>query len=686
VPTVADVHDLRSQRRRLAGTYFPTEEERAALKLLQKRWRPTDPLRLRLEQQWITNIAYLIGFQYLTWDPARRTLLYAQTPSLRWRARAIHNLIRPYVELEIGTVGTFTPAFRCRPKNEDPENSEAAMANADLLKHYWSALKMPQKKYELLYLLKVLGNAFAYIGWDSTLGKRVDGGESELGEIDGGAMVKTEDPLFEGDVCASIESPMTVYFDSACSEWQDVRWVIHCRARPREWIEEHFPDKADLVAQGLGDDNGVLNRQRFALDFAGPSAIVGDWQSGATREDWNLVKTYYEKCSRDYPRGRYFVECNGVILDGPRDNPTPEYGIPFIHFRDMMVPGRVWGQCNVDNLLTMQRSLNRFVSKKEEHIVLTANAKVLEHTSNNLPASAWMTEIGEVVKWDGVQAPTYLVPPPMPPETDTEINRLEHHFDLVTSQYGPARGQYPGKLSGKAINVLIEANTQNKTPMIERLASSFEDWGHLLLETLQENVLEPRLVRIVGRAKGATIKAFQGQDIAGNTSVDVEVESMIPKSRTMALDLIQTLTPLGWLQPTRPSDHALVRKALALDDGDLLVEDTRLDLRVAQNENKLLAMGVLPPKANFLEDQDTHMLSHAEWTKSDEFKALPPQVQFLTWQHIQSHIDIAQPRAGSIPPASQPGEETALEPAVTPAAAPMPMAMSPPQPAMAGAY
>lgn len=646
----AKVMDLRNERRRAAVRPPQTESETAALALMRKRWRPHDPMRLRFEQQCVTNVAFLVGFQYLTWDPGQRQLVYAQTPSLRWRARAMHNLIRPYVELDVGTVGTFTPAYRCRPKNNDYENHEAARANSDLLAHYWDQQKMPAKKYDMLYWAKVVGSAFLFGRWDKTLGAQV--ADDEMAQGSDGQQIRVASREFEGDILWTVESPLTVYFDTCATEWEDVRWVIHARARPREWLEEHYPEKSAYVPDGITDD-GLINRQRFALDFAGPSAILGDFHQGDARENWVLVKEYWERASLDYPRGRYFVECNGILIDGPRDNPTPKGLLPFVIVRDALVPGRIWGQCNVDNLLTMQRSLNRFISKKEEHIVLTANAKILEHVTNELPASAWMTEIGEVVKWAGQTEPRYLVPPPMPPETDTEINRLEHHFDLVTSQYGPARGQYPGKVSGKAINVLIEQNTQNKTPMIERLAESLKEWGTLTLELAQEYVKEPRVIKIIGRGQSFAVKDFEGQDIRDNTEVSIDIESMIPKSRTMALDMIQTLTQMGWLQPQNPQHQARVWKSLSMDDDAPLTEDPKADIRVAQAENRLAMMGIPPPPASFLEDQDLHFLIHAEQTKQDDFKSASPQIQKILMDHIQTHIDAATPRVGSTQPAQQ---------------------------------
>lgn len=634
--------DLRTKRRLAAGSYQPSESERDALRTLNEKFKPDDPIRRHFEQQWLTNIAFLIGFQYVTWDPVQRQLIYAQTPSLRWRARAVHNFIRPYVELEVGTVGVFNPAFMVRPKNSDPESADAAEANKAVLTHYWSHLGMPLKKYDLLYWLKTCGNGFIKVCWDKAGGNILYEDEPMLL---GDRQINTTNVAYEGEIESSIESPFTVYWDMATPSIDQLQWMIHARAMPYSWVEQHFPERAPHVPLGVQNDN-LITRQRWVLDLAGPAASFGGSTPNNPNRDWVLVRELYHKPTYDFPHGRYMIDANGIMLEEPKDNPTPGGDLPFVWCRDGLVPGRLAGQCNVDNLLSLQRSYNRIVSKKEEHIVLTANAKILEHATNELPASSWQTEIGEVIKWHGMQQPGYLVPPPMPPESDTELDRIRGNFDLITSQYGPARGQYPGKVSGKAINYLVEQNMQNKTPMLERLSENLKQWGHLVLEVAQANILEPRLIKILGRGKQWSVQEFQGQDIKGNTEVEIDIDSMIPKSRTMALDLVGTLTTMGWLSPMNPKDRAKVWKALSMEDDAPIVEDETLDLRNARNENKLIMSGVMAPPAQYWEDHDMHMLMHSQQAKSDEFKQAPPLIQEMLKAHMQSHIAIVMPRVG----------------------------------------
>ena len=75
---MGQVIDRRQARRQAAGSYEPTDEERADLQVIQERFRPDDSDRMALEQRWLTSIAFYSGYQYFSWDPIQRQLVYRE--------------------------------------------------------------------------------------------------------------------------------------------------------------------------------------------------------------------------------------------------------------------------------------------------------------------------------------------------------------------------------------------------------------------------------------------------------------------------------------------------------------------------------------------------------------------------------------------------------------------------------
>lgn len=640
------VLDPRKQRRQSVGGYKPSPEEVAALQVVQDKFKPNDRLRCDLEQQWITNISFLRGFQYMNWDPVTRSLTYSSSPSLRWKSRLPNNLCRPYVRQLVSQVGSFIPRFKARPATNDPEDYQRADVSEKIVDHYWDLLRMQEKRWELLHWMKTTGNVFIKTYWDP------EGGDPITEESEDGA---SAEQLFDGELESEIKSPFNIFADPYVESPRDVRWLMEVTARPIEWVEQHFPGKADLVPTGLGGQDERV-RRRFLLGGSGILGVGSD-ASNDRGEDWCLVKEYWEKASRNYPRGRLIIEANGVILR-LGDNPTPKGKLPYIWVRDDIVPGLLWGQCDLDNMIPLQRIYNRVINKQVEHVVNTANAKALQHSSNEIAESQWATET-EVITWHGITPPQWLAPPPLGADVDNLAMQMIQNFDRVSSSFGPARGQYQGKVSGKAYLSLIEQDIQSKTPVIERLSEAMSEWAKMTLLWVKEYVTEPRLVRIYGRDKQTDVLEFQGADLDDNTDIRVDVDSMVPKSKAMALELLQYLAPgEKWLSSQDPDDRARVWKMLAMEDDRKIIGDKTIDDREARIENRRMLLGEMiePPKP--YENHDVHVMLHNEMRKSDEYKKADPIIRMMIDAHVERHLEIVMPQVGVTMP---PQEETMME-------------------------
>lgn len=650
---MAQDYDRRQKRREAAGTYEPTEPERHALECLDEKFRPDDPDRLAIEQRWLTNIAFYSGYQYFSWDPVQRQLVYREPVTQRWRSRLAFNIVRPNVRQLVSMLGNFRPAFKVRPATSDVEDIQSASVGKKVATHYWDYLKMPEKRWEILNHLELFGNAFIKVYFNPRGGESFYDDASEM--VDGQEVFSTQLD-YEGDMESEIPTPFCIYIDPFCESSDSARWLIDCRARSIEWVEQNFPDKAAFVPLGLKEHKA--SGRNWTMKLNTQSGAYGSY-SGDRDKNWVCVREYWEIPSVDYPRGRLIIEANGVILrDG--DNPTPGGKIPYVWIRNEIVPGDPWGQSPIDDLLPVQRATNRMLNKKIEHVVNTANAKALEHVGNALPESAWSTD-NEVLKWAGNTPPGWLAPPPLSNDVSDVLGDLGMFADRVTSNYGPARGQYQGKVSGRAYLALIEQDINTKSPVIDRLTTGFSYWASLLLQWVREYVIEQRLVKIVGRSESFDIMEFTGADIGASTDVTIDVDSMMPKSKAMMLEMLSSLAPgERWLTAQNPDDKTRVFRSLGFDDQDQLIADKRIDERNARLENKMMFMGMVPEAARSIEDQDVHFLLHTEAMKSDEYAQLGPMQKLIFEAHLQSHREIIMPQVGAtLPPGAM--EESSME-------------------------
>lgn len=648
----------RQRRRQTAVPYAPTDEERAALEILERRFRPDDPVRLRNEAQWELNRAFFSGFQYLNFDPLSRSLNYASSGDLRWKSRLPHNLCQAYIRQAVATIGGFRPRYKVRPSSTDPEDMQSASVAEKVVTHYWDDHRMSEKKWEILLWLKTCGNAFLAPCWDPEGGEPLRDTRS-IETPDG--PLEVEDLSYEGELVTDIVSPYHVFVDNYAENPRDLRWWVEARPFPIEWVEQHFPDKADQVPLGVNQGKQANSNRWF---FQRTSTLGMDDQSSDLWKDWVTLRRMTELPSRDYPRGRYLIEANGVVLLDT-DNPHPTHKLSLVWIRNEIIPGQLWGQGDMDNLLPLQKTYNRLQNKEIEHVVLTANAKILEHASNELPESALITEIGERVKWNGMQKPEWLAPPPLPNSIPDLKASILQDFDRVASTFGAERGQYQGKVSGKAYISLIEQGIQSKAPMVDRLAAGFTEWAKLVLEWVQDYVQEDRLIKIIGRGNQFDVMEFKGSDLRGNTDVTIDVDSMTPKSKAMALELLQILGPgQPWLNAADPDDRTRVWRMMGMEDDQKIVEDKLVDIREATIENSKMLLGEMIGGAKPYEDHDTHVFLHNQMRKGDEYKVAPPIIRELIDAHVQSHYQIAMPVAGVTVPMGMQGpapEESSLE-------------------------
>ena len=655
-----------STRTREVASYEPSPAEQDVLEVVQERREIDYALKRTLEKQWRLNIAFLTGHQYHRQN-AFGNLFFRQEAG-RFRAYEIRNFIRPYNEKRVASFTSFRPRFRVRPESEEVEDKRAAECSTDISTSYWDKLDLESAWHELMHWVCTTGNGFFQVFWDSSEGDSY--ADEHLGE-NGERLVEL---IADGDVRVEVVSPFQISFDPLASKWDDVEWVCKKTRRTLAWIGRHFPDKLRFVAneQGEGDGADVGEDEDDLLNLAGISGFSGSPDNRGNAQQWAVVEEYWEKKSQDYPNGRLTIICGSVVLrDG--DNPNPKGMIPFVMFRDLIVPGRVWGQSLIDCMIPMQRNYNRIASKMIEHIVLLVNGKILSPSGAGLMESAFTTEIGEVIEFAGMQPPTFMEPPSLPNDLESQMMLIKADMDLVTSQFGPARGQYQGKLSGRAIDILVEQDFKSREPILARHARGLEKVMKLILLEVQEHVTDERVIKITGKRKQFSVKFFRGADINGATDVTIDVDSVMPKSRTMALSMVQALTG-SWLMPGNPDDRAKVFEALQLEDDGVLVENKGVHARAAELETKFLSMGIPIEQAQWYEDQEVHLMVHTEYMASDEFKMLPPMVRATYEQHVQTHLDIVRPKVGATvtPDQMEPTEAEGPERGGAPAPAPAP--------------
>lgn len=632
------------RRRDLTG-----DEEAKAL--IEERYQPHDPLKRGLQRQWATNISFLAGYQY-----HRVNELGQATPPpspQRFRVRDQRNLIRAYHDRRVAHFSGFIPEFKVRPNSEEADDQLAAESNGAILKHYWRKTRMNVRLHDHAHWRGATGNAFVEVMWDPTAGDQF------VAEMADSLGTMKETLIAEGDLRLELHSPFEITADPIAKHPEDLEWILITKLLPMEWAERHYPDRIDEIEMGTSSGYvGDTYNERLVAGLLGPQGYYSSIEVGSLANgEWCVMHKLYQRNTPQHPSGRLVVAVNDVIVHNDA-NPHPKHMIPVVWSRDLVIPGRLWGQSEIDNQIDPQRNYNRLVSGRLSHILATCYAKILEPAVAGLSDSTFITEYGEKIRYYGNQVPTYLEPPQMPRDTDAEMAQIKSDLDDISSSYATSRGKYTGKLSGTAMVHLIEQDQKSIEPAIALFAEEISSLGCHMLEYLQAYASDERIIKVLGKNRIFQTQAFRGQDIRGNTDVYIEVDSMMPKSKTMALEELHALGNLGILNPQDPRDRSLIWSMLQREVDEPLIQDKNLDRRGAMLENHLMSMGIPIPPAMAYEDQDIHVSMHTNEMKQEAVKNDPAKFQ-LYKQHLDTHLEIVYPQQGRGLVAQTPGQEPA---------------------------
>lgn len=157
--------------------------------------------------------------------------------------------------------------------------------------------------------------------------------------------------------------------------------------------------------------------------------------------------------------------------------------------------------------------------------------------------------------------------------------------------------------------------------------------------------------QIVGRNKQYELASFSKSDLTGSVNLIVDYNSLFPKSQATERATIAQLVQLGIVNPLDPEMQWKVLEKFGETE---LKGSVDLDVKQAVKEQeKFMADETYQPSVvPLIQNSTVHLMTHSDFTKTDEFTQLPPQRQQDFIAHIQVHFQDLQMRQGAF---GQPG-------------------------------
>ena len=611
----------RSLNRLIAGAGSKKAMDKEMVSFAMEKFDAARQIRRVFEIKWYLVRAFMKGEQYVFWNTGTGSLDRHMQPDAR-RVRMVDNKILTYVRKQQSKLLRLRPRAEVLPNSNDLSDIDAAKVGTDLLEHMHRTLHGSRIARGVANWVTSCGNAFVMDYWDS----RVPGGEVGL----------------------EVDSPFSWYFPALShgpEEVQDMPWAIRAKLRPVTYIKDVFG--FDARPEPFSSDQHIM-------------LLMKDMDQSVTGQEHvhmpsAIVKEFWIKPNKKFPKGMYFVVCNKQIIKkgnfpnyGTDSKPIYEY--PVTHFRDIRIPGMFWGMATAEAAIPLQKDFNRVRSSIIEWVRTMAKGKWIAPMGSGLAPTAIDNEHGEVIYYSpkrGIQ-PQQVRIAPLPAAVLEALRINQESFMDLFAQHEVTRATNKSDIrSGQMVALLLEQDDQAHSMTYQDFEDSWAAlWKHALL-LAQKYYKNNRVIKVLGAGKSWQTKSFKGADLKGNTDVWVATGAHLPENRVARQAVIMERFQHGLYGPIEdPRVSARVRRLLEDAVPEDIYDDVQVDQEYAMNENRMLRMGV-PAPVNEYDNHQIHMQEHERDIKSAEVQEqirTPDGGAILTAykQHLDQHAQYLQ--------------------------------------------
>jgi hypothetical protein len=618
-------------------------------------------VRRTFEPQWVLNIAYYLGKQWIKVDAAGMLFDVNLGDD---RVTLVDNRIRKNVRVNIAKQTKQRPNWVGVPKDPSDEEIQRARLRSIVFEHYWRELQARRKLRSALWYRDVCGAGFWKVLWDDTLGEktvvlaRPGGGPVLVDEhgrpmtpdllanapIDPVALGQIEErEIATGDVTLELRSPFEMLPDELATEegLESCHHIGEEAIHKIEDLQRRYP-KADIEGE-LPGSAGIMESR-----FPGLSNMLKHGRTNPTNRQHRGVKV-----REIWTDDKHCVwTANGTLIL-EEGNPYPFK--PYVMFGGLP-SGRFWTDAPVNDQISPQTELNKVSSQIAENSERIGNPA--RRRSVEAQVDDWQGLPGEEVVYTQVTGnpdydiPGYIHPPEMPVYVQNRIPQIIEALNNASSQQEVAQGTVPeGVTAASAISMLLEANDTVLGPEIEEMGDGIVEAGRMVLWYLRAFAKTERMARIAGDESMFDIYAFQGEKLGDASGDEVEVGSTITSSAAMQQESIRNMLNLLIQNGQVPPPRELRRLMRALNVGGMdnfFATIGRVQRFVSEEHRRMMRGEQIA--TNTFDDDQAHLEEHQDYQMSASYQEAIRKpggqiIQAIFEAHTQEHRDKLQAAA-----------------------------------------
>lgn len=584
--------------------------------------------RVAQEGIWMTNIAYLLGFDSVYYDPQAKQFRpsNAATTYVR-RNRMRSNQLLPAAQNRLARMLKSPPKYDVVPNSMDEEDKEAARLGLEAINMVWNQQAINRKRIDLGMWIQQCGHAFIKVSFDPDLGDPLIDPQSD--EIMG----------YEGAARVDVSSALECFADPLAKTLEEATWFAQCKVRKLDYFKTHYPERGDLVKE---EGAWLLSAQYEMRINSLNSASSGS--SGTTEQMKNaaIEISYYEKRSKKHPNGRHIIAANGVLL---KNDELPFGEIPFAKFDDAVIGGKFYSEALLTHARPLQDQYNRLLEKRKQWADRLLAGKYIAAKGHGIIQEALNDQSGELIEYSPVPnapEPHAVQVPVMPQYAYTESESIKKDLYDIMGISEISRGQLPSaSIPAMGMQILLEQDETRIGIEVEQHEHAWARVGQLILKCISKNYVTDRTLKTKGKNLQYEIKKFTGEDLRSNFDVTVIRGSTVPNVKVLQRQEIMNTYSQGLLGD--PNDPLVREKVLGmLEYGDVseMWQKQRTDMAQISRTIKQIEAEEMP-EVNKLDNHPVHMDVKNEYRKSEKFERLSPKSKMLLVNDIDMHAKAA---------------------------------------------
>lgn len=599
--------------------------------------------RVAHEGIWMTNIAYVVGYDGVVFNTTARQFQPINRASSFIKRNRIHlNKILPTLQNRLARLCKNPPKYDVIPESDSVQDKEAARLAQQVLGCMWNKLHLNEKRIPLYMWTQQTGHAYIKISWD------VAGGEMRIDP-------ESNEWDHEGEVRAEICSPFEIFPNPMAKNFEEVlkSWLIQCKVRPLDYFKSHYPEKGNLVKEEQAWLLSVQYENRInGLNARGPGQ--GSMQDQMKDSAIEIIK--YQAPSKEFPKGRMTTTANGILLE---DKELPVGCIPFAKFDDVVVAGKYYPEAVTTHLRPLQDYYNEILRRRSAWTRKLLAGKYKAARGSGLQQESMNDDESEIVYYDVVPnapgGPEAIQVPNIPQFAYSEEDKVVGMFNDVSGISEVSRGNMPSaSIPAIGMQLLTEQDDTRIGVMTEQHEHSWALVGGLILKHVEAFWTYKRKLKVAGETLSYTVKEVSGEDLYGNTDVTVIRGSTLPGSKTLKRQEILNTMSLGLLgDPKNPAVAEKILGMIEFGDVQSLWADYGVDMSQIRRGMDLLKQG-MPVDPNKKDNNALWIVELNRYRKTEEFEQLPDQIRILIEEQIDTRADLIV--AMNTPPPAPPPE------------------------------